>query len=291
MLVPVAASAAPLRDLDGSVQGAVGLYDDISALKQLERMREEWTAVIAHDLRQPINGIVLHAQVLRRGLGPTATDKQLESIEHIRIAALRQNRMIEDLLDATRIEASRLKVERRSVALPQLIQQILARRPELGDREVRLEAQEGLPEVFADAARVEQVLSNLLTNAAKYGERGTAIDVQIEQDDGQVRVSVVNEGAEIDEAQLSRLFTRFYRTPSAEAGPQAGLGLGLYISKGLVEAHGGRIRAESRSRRTFFRFTLPPTAPAAGAPEQSQVVAIRAPANSASAAAGVRAGG
>jgi signal transduction histidine kinase len=258
-LVPVAASAAPLRDLDGSIRGAVGLYDDISTLKQLERMREEWTAVIAHDLRQPINGIVLHAQVLRRGLGPAATDKQLESIEHIRIAALRQNRMIEDLLDATRIEASRLKLERRSVALPQLIHQILARRPELGDREVRVEAQQGLPEVFADAARVEQVMSNLLTNAAKYGERGTAIDVHIEQDEDQVRVSVVNEGAEIDEAHLSRLFSRFYRTPSAEAGPQAGLGLGLYISKGLVEAHGGRIWAESRSRRTFFRFTLPPT--------------------------------
>ncbi len=287
-LVPVAASAAPLRDLDGSVQGAVALYDDISTLKQLEREREEWTAVIAHDLRQPINGIVLHAQVLRRGLGPTATDKQLESIEHIRIAALRQNRMIEDLLDATRIEASRLKLERRSVALPPLIQQILARHPQLADREVRVETQEGLPEVFADPARVEQVMSNLLTNAAKYGERGTAIDVRIEQDDGQVRVSVVNEGAEIEEAHLSRLFARFYRTPSAEAGPQAGLGLGLYISKGLVEAHGGRIWAESRSRRTFFRFTLPPSD---GTPERSQVVAIRAPANSAPAAAGARAPG
>lgn len=258
-LLPVVASAAPLRELDGSVHGAVALFDDISTLKQLERMREEWTAVIAHDLRQPINGIVLHAQVLRRGLGPAATDKQLESIEHIRIAALRLNRMIEDLLDATRIEASRLKLERRSVALPPLVQQILARRPELGDREVRVEAQEGLPEVFADASRVEQVMSNLLTNAAKYGERGTAIDVRIEQENGEVRVSVVNEGAEIDEAQLSRLFTRFYRTPAAEAGPQRGLGLGLYISKGLVEAHGGRIWAESGNRQTSFRFTLPRT--------------------------------
>jgi signal transduction histidine kinase len=255
------ASAAPLRDLDGRVRGAVALFDDISVLKQLERMREEWMAVIAHDLRQPLNGIVLHAQVLRRALGPGAPERQLESIEHIRVAGLRLNRMIEDLLDASRIEASRLKLERRPLALPRLVGEIVARTSELAGRQVRVSAQEGVPEAFADPGRIEQVLSNLLTNAAKYGDREAAIEVHIGRDGADVRVSVTNEGAAIDEAHLSHLFTRFYRTPSAEAGPRRGLGLGLYISKGLIEAHGGRIRAESYERRTTFHFTLPPATP------------------------------
>jgi PAS domain S-box-containing protein len=256
--LPVVASAAPLRDLDGHVRGAVALFDDISALKQLERMREEWMAVIAHDLRQPLNGIVLHAQVLRRALGPDATERQRESIEHIRVAGLRLNRMIEDLLDASRIEASRLKLERRPLALPPLVRDILARTPELSGREVHFSAQEGMPDAFADAVRIEQVVSNLLTNAAKYGDGQTAIEVHIDQDGSDLHVSVSNEGAEIEQTHLSHLFTRFYRTPSAEAGPRKGIGLGLYISKGLVEAHGGRIHAESRERRTTFHFTLPP---------------------------------
>jgi PAS domain S-box-containing protein len=261
--LPVSASAAPLRDLDGRARGAVALFDDISALKQLERMREEWTAVIAHDLRQPLNGIVLHAQVLRRALGPEAPERQLESIEHVRVAGLRLNRMIEDLLDASRIEASRLKLERRAVALPSLVRDVLARTPQLTGREVLVAAEENVPEVFADPARIEQVVSNLLTNAAKYSDGDSPIDVRIECDGLDARVSVSNEGAEIGEAQLSHLFTRFYRTPAAEAGPKRGIGLGLYISKGLVEAHGGRIQAESRQRRTTFHFTLPPAAPAA----------------------------
>ena len=255
---PVMASAAPLRDMDGRLRGAVALFDDITVLKQLERMREEWTAVIAHDLRQPLNGIVLHAQVLRRGLGAGATERQLESIEHIRIAGLRLNRMIEDLLDATRIEASRLKLERRSMGLALLVRQIVERMPELSGRAVAVEEQGEVPEVFVDATRVEQVVSNLLSNAAKYGDTAGPIEVRIVREEAEVHVAVSNEGSELGAAELSHLFTRFYRTPSAEAGPKRGIGLGLYITKGLVEAHGGRIWAESRERRTTFHFTLPP---------------------------------
>jgi signal transduction histidine kinase len=178
----------------------------------------------------------------------------------VRIAGLRLNRMIEDLLDASRIEASRLKLERRAFALPPLVNDILARTPQLAGREIHVTAEQ-VPEVFADAARIEQVVSNLLTNAAKYGDGDSAIDIRIDRDGADVRVSITNEGADIEEAQLSRLFTRFYRTPSAEAGPRRGLGLGLYISKGLVEAHGGHIEVESRQRHTTFRFTIPRAVP------------------------------
>src|ERR1019366_9903112 len=105
-----------------------------------------WTAVIAHDLRQPLNGISLHAQLMRRALGPGATEKQLESIEHIRASVRGLDRMIEDLLDATRIEASRLKLVRRAQALTPLVKQILDRTP-VPDNSVRLDAGGDLPDV------------------------------------------------------------------------------------------------------------------------------------------------
>jgi len=138
------------------------------------------------------------------------------------------------------------------------VRQIIERMPDLSGRAVRVDEQGEVPEVFVDASRVEQVISNLLSNAIKYGDAAGPIDVQIVHEDTDVHVSVSNEGSEIGPAELSRLFTRFYRTPSAEAGPKRGIGLGLYITKGLVEAHGGRIWAESVERRTTFHFTLPP---------------------------------
>jgi signal transduction histidine kinase len=255
--LPVIASAAPLREADGRIRGAVAVFEDISVMKQLERTREEWTAVIAHDLRQPLNGIVLQTDVLRRGLRASATEAQLSSLGHIKDAAMRLNRMIEDLLDATRIETSRLRLERRATALPPLVHDILTRTAELSGREILFHADGEIPDVLADSERVEQVISNLVSNAAKYGEPGTAIDVRIERLDAGVRVSVTNEGREIDADEVSKLFTRFFRTRSAEAGPKRGIGLGLYICKGLVEAHGGRIGVESRDGRTTFHFTLP----------------------------------
>src|ERR1019366_4967691 len=108
-----------------------------------------WTAVIAHDLRQALNGISLHAQLMRRALGPGATEKQLESIEHIRVSVQGLNRMIDDLLDATRIEASRLKVVRRAQPLMPLVKQILDRTP-IPDHAVRLEGGDEIPDVEVD---------------------------------------------------------------------------------------------------------------------------------------------
>jgi signal transduction histidine kinase len=255
--IPVIASAAPLREPDGRIGGAIALFDDITTLKQLERMREEWTAVIAHDLRQPLNGIILHTQVLRRGLGDKASERQLESIDHIKIAGTRLNRMIEDLLDATRIEASRLKLVRQPLSLPALLRQLLGRMPELSGHDVAVEEAGEVPPVEVDAMRIEQVLSNLLSNAAKYGDGQGPIHVRIAHEGRETCVSVTNVGSELGEAELSRLFTRFYRTPSAQAGPKRGIGLGLYITKGLVQAHGGRIWVTSAQGRTTFHFTLP----------------------------------
>jgi signal transduction histidine kinase len=123
---------------------------------------------------------------------------------------------------------------------------------------VRVDVAGEIPPLELDPERIEQILDNLLSNAAKYSYPTTEIVVEIERCGAAVEVSVTNQGDGIAPEELPRLFRRFYRTVEARAGQVAGVGLGLYITKGLVEAHGGRIWAESTpGQTTTFRFTLP----------------------------------
>jgi PAS domain S-box-containing protein len=245
-------AAAPLRDCAGTITGAIVAGEDISPLKELARMREEWTSVIAHDLRQPITTIVLKAAMLSKQ--PQCSDKA----QHILASAMQLNRMIDDLLDVSRLESCRLDLRHVEVDLPALIRATVERTadPTRGHR-VDVEVLDGIPPLLADPGRLEQVLTNLLSNAAKYGAPETPIRIAVERRSGEVLVAVENEGRGIAPDELPRLFARYYRTREAKAGGAAGLGLGLYIVRGLVEAHGGRIWAESAPGKTTFQFTLP----------------------------------
>ncbi|WP_437712832.1 PAS domain S-box protein [Sorangium sp. So ce448] len=245
-------AAAPLRDGAGKITGAIVAAEDISPLKELARMREEWTSIIAHDLRQPITTIVLKAAVLSK------QSQSSDKAQHILASARQLNRMIDDLLDVSRLESRRLDLRRVEVDLPALIRATVERTADAtrGHR-VDVEVPDGVPPLLADPGRLEQVLTNLLSNAAKYGAPETPIRIAVERRSGEVLVVVENEGKGIAPDELPRLFTRYYRTRDAKAGGAAGLGLGLYIVRGLVEAHGGRIWAESAPGKTTFQFTLP----------------------------------
>ncbi|WP_437778810.1 PAS domain S-box protein [Sorangium sp. So ce1097] len=246
-------AAAPLRDGAGAITGAVIAGEDISPLKEIERMREEWTGVIAHDLRQPISTIVFKASLLAKQ--PQCSDEA----QHILASAMLLNRLITDLLDVSRLESRRLDLSRAQVDLPGLIRATVERTADATwGRRVDVEAPSDVPPLLADPGRLEQVLTNLLSNAAKYGAPGTPIRIAVERRGGEVLVAVENEGEGIPPEDLPRLFTRYYRTREARTGGAAGLGLGLYIARGLIEAHGGRIWAESTpGKKTTFRFALP----------------------------------
>ncbi|HUX87781.1 MAG TPA: ATP-binding protein, partial [Chloroflexota bacterium] len=256
--VPIRGSTAPIRGPNGEILGVVGVYQDITAQKENERLREEWISLIAHDLRQPVTSISGYASMLLREsaqLSPSVVKK----IEHVRTSAQNLNRMIADLLDVSRIEANRLTLQSELVSLPTLVQAVVERaRGATAGHPVQVESHRPVPEVLADPGRIEQVLTNLLSNAAKYGEPGAPITVRLESRTAEVEISVTNQGPGIPPEQMPRLFQRFYRTPEARDGRVAGLGLGLYITKGLVEAHGGRVWATSiPGQITTFTFTLP----------------------------------
>jgi signal transduction histidine kinase len=221
-----------------------------------DRLRAEWTSLVAHDLRQPLNVISLSAHALARG-SAACPDRGTDELDRIRKAVMTMGRMISDLLDASSIEARGLEMECVPVKIAALAHEAVASVAGLAERcEISVEAG---ADVFlrADPGRVVQVLANLLGNAMKYGEPGTPILVDVARTADDVRVTVSNRGPGIPAPELSRVFERFRRGRSTRRGRQ-GLGLGLYIAKELIEAHGGRIWAKSAPGViTQFVFTLP----------------------------------
>ena len=257
---PVLVNAAPVRDHAGQITGAVVVMHDISRIKALERQREEFVSVIAHDLRTPIGVIQNYAEVLHRAAQSRGdSENEIRAATAIGLSARRLDGMVNDLLDASRIEAERLGLSLSAVDLPALAKSLVERLgPMLGAHAVQLFVAHDVSAVMADPSRVEQILTNLLTNAAKYSPDGAEISLSIETDGVAALVSVGDHGPGIPPDEKAVLFERFYRARSVRAGKEEGLGLGLYICRGLVAAHGGRMWVDSApGKGSAFRFTLP----------------------------------
>jgi PAS domain S-box-containing protein len=256
--VPVLVSAAPVVERDRT-EGVVLLFEDLSIFKEWQRLREEWAAIITHDLRQPVNILTMQAYLLQRMAASPDPEKLHQATAQLQKAAKNLSRMVADLGDASSIETKQLSLERQFVDLESLVRDVVENQRTLAsNRRVSLNIAGPIPRVYADPLRIEQVLGNLLVNALKYSDTGTSVDVQVRILDDAVHVLVTNRGPGIPPDELPKLFDRYYRTSGAQAGSERGLGLGLYIAKGLIEAHGGRIWAESTpGEATTFRFTLP----------------------------------
>ena len=180
-------------------------------------------------------------------------------LQRIHSAAGSLRRMVDDLLDMSLLEAKRLTLERRRTSPAQLVRETLERLAHLpGVERVRVHAGAELPAVLADPMRIEQVLQNLITNAIKYGDEHSEIAIAVEQRVNELDITVTNSGKGIAPDELPRLFERFTRSRATRGSGVPGLGLGLYISKGIVEAHGGRLWAESTpGETTTFHVALP----------------------------------
>ncbi|MBI2865262.1 MAG: GAF domain-containing protein [Chloroflexi bacterium] len=255
----VLANAAPVRNAQGVVTAAVVIIQDATPLK-LERLREEFVSIVAHDLRTPINVITGFGELLSRDLekkGMSAGERR--AVAAIQNSARRLNHMVQDLLDASRLEARRLTLEKRPVDIPVLVQEVVERlSPMLSPHPLLISVQGTPPMVEADPGRIEQVLTNLLTNAAKYSPPETDIQVAVVAEPQEVMVSVTDHGLGIAPDDIPKLFSRFFRTKEARASAHGGLGIGLYISKSLVEVHGGRMWIESEvGKGSTFYFALP----------------------------------
>ncbi|MBI4501307.1 MAG: PAS domain S-box protein [Gemmatimonadetes bacterium] len=272
--VPVEIGLSPFRTADGVF--VLAAVTDITARQQAEhaeraakrqaeeanRAKDQFLAIVSHELRTPLNAIVGWADMLRKGMVPES--RRERAAETIFANAKRQAQLIDELLDISRILSGKLVLERTAIHLRSAVHAAAeAVQPSADAKRIAIavEADSTIGLFYADPTRLQQILGNLLSNAAKYSEPGTQITVAGEAAGGEVVLSVTNVGPEIPPEELPRLFDRFYRTPASERGGTRGIGLGLYIARGLVEAHGGRIWVESGTGGvTTFRFTLPASA-------------------------------
>jgi PAS domain S-box-containing protein len=227
--------------------------------QQATRARDDVLAVVAHDLRNPLNTVSMAVSLMLESTPPERVQERRQ-VEIVRRATDRMNRMIQDLLDVKRMESGRLTIDARAEQPTTLINDTIDMlRPLATGSMIRLEANidDDLPTVHADVARIQQVLSNLVGNAVKFTPRNGRVTVCAERIDGEVRFGVIDTGPGIPPEQVPHIFGRFWQ---AQTSDRRGIGLGLAIAKGIVEAHNGRIWVESHvGLGSTFYFTLPTT--------------------------------
>lgn len=250
-LVQVEIRPSAIRNLDGELVGIAVIGRDVTARKRLEQAQEDFLAMASHDLRSPVTVLRGRAQLMRR-----RKSYDEAAIEVILEQAQRIDRLVSDLQSVVQLEASEFKLHRGAVDLAKLAREAVARVTAQGKARIALEAP---PEPIVgdwDRDRLAQVFDNLLGNAVKYTPPDTGISIRIGAADGEATFTVADRGPGIPGEALPRLFDRFYRAD--QSGRSSGMGLGLYIARMLVEAHGGRIAVESREGEgSAFTVTLP----------------------------------
>ena len=259
---------ALLRGDDAQVMGVVATFNDITELRNVERMKTEFVSSVSHELRTPLTSIKGFIRtLLDDSEGYYDRETQMEFYTIIDTECDRLVRLIGDLLNVSRIESGRaLDLTLKEVALGGLIEAVVARQKGYtSQHDFVVEIADDLPSINADEDKLDQVLTNLVNNAIKYSPEGGEVAVRARRlDDSQVEVRVSDQGVGIPEQHLEKIFARFHRGDDRTSRQASGTGIGLYLVKHLVEAHGGRIKVESKvGEGSTFTFTLPLTPPQA----------------------------
>jgi signal transduction histidine kinase len=250
-------NSGPIRNEEGRIVAAVVAFDDITRLHDLQERREDDVRMISHDLRTPLTPITGQASLLQRLLAERGMEREAASAEAIVKSAERMNSMIQELVESARLETGTLELHEEPTEPCPFIRDLSGRMgtAEEGAR-LRVECGGELPAVPIDRERIERVIGNLVTNAFKYSPPTAPVVVRVERREGTVVFSVSDRGVGIPPDELPHVFERLYRARTGKAAE--GLGLGLYISRLIVEAHGGHIWAESRpGEGSTFSFSLP----------------------------------
>jgi signal transduction histidine kinase len=251
----------PLYDEEGEVCGYLVSFTDITELKELDSLRSSIVRNVSHELRTPLTFIRGYAELLLDEAMGRINERQRKSLSILKGKADTLARLIDDITSLRLIERESLNLE--PLSLAEIARTSLAGIKPYAEKagiEIVEEIPEGLPLVPGDRYRLYQVFDNLLSNAVKFSPDGGKVTVHIRDDGAYLRVEVSDTGIGIPKDKLKRIFERFYQVDNSLARRFGGMGLGLSITKQIVEAHGGEIWAESEVGRgsTFF-FTLPKT--------------------------------
>ena len=247
----------PMRDNGNHLLGAVTILEDITHLREIDRLKSEFIATASHELRTPLTSVQMGVHLLLEGALGELTDSQNEVLQACRQDCERLDKLMRDLLDLSKIEAGESQPQLATVSARDLLTTAVKElRPQVETKglELSVDAPVDLPWVMVDRLQIERVISNLVINALRHTKQGE-IKISAERRDSHVAVSVCDTGSGIPTEYLPHIFDKFVQVPDA---PTGGAGLGLTISKSIVEAHGGQISVQSQvGRGTTFTFTLP----------------------------------
>ncbi len=250
----------PFHNHGKNIEGAIAVFHDISRLKELEKVRQDFVANVSHELRTPLTTIKGYAETLLEGALKEEVAPQF--VQVIKRHTDRLTKIVEDLLMLSRIESKEFQLKKESIDLHAIVRDVMNYVKEPAEKK-RIAISEGEVSphrwVSADRNYLEQVLINLLDNAIKYSHEGGAIIISaIEKDQKEIEFSIKDHGIGIPRENLHRIFERFYRVDKGRSQDLGGTGLGLSIVKHLVQAHGGRVWVESQlGEGSIFYFTIP----------------------------------
>ncbi|TAK35053.1 MAG: PAS domain-containing protein [Chloroflexota bacterium] len=254
----VRSSAAPIRDEEGKTIGAVTVTRDITDLTELDRLKDQFMLVAAHELKTPVTGVKGYAQLLLQREHEGVSPFGLKALEAINRQSDRISRLVNELLDMTRLQTGRLELHLAQLDLSELADSTVAHTQLTTEKHRLLFQSPALVLVNGDRGRLEEVLNTLLENAIRYSPQGGQIETTVRVVDGEAVLSVQDHGVGIPEDKQDRIFERFYRAHTGTPYDYGGMGVGLFISKEIITRHGGRMWFESEEGKgSTFYFGLP----------------------------------
>lgn len=240
--------SSPVMGATGVLLGRLYVFRDVTNEREVERVKSQFVSTVSHELRTPLTSIKGYVELILEGEAGGLAPLQQEFLEIVRHNANRLLLLINDLLDVSRIESGKLELRRAPLQLAPLVSAAVAiLQPQLDAKRLQLsiELQQPLPPLLADEGRLAQILVNLLSNACKYTPAAGRITIIARAANDMLRIDVSDTGVGLTQAELQRLFTRFFRAENRATQEAGGAGLGLAITRSLVELHGGRIEVRS----------------------------------------------
>lgn len=261
--IPVADSAAPLKDESGKVFGCVVVFRDITQAREVDRMKSEFVSLASHQLRTPLTAIKLFIEMLANGDVGKLNKEQAEYADNIKKSNVRMIQLVNDILNVCRLESGGLRIEPVPTQMEDFISDIIKEAKSSDEKHkptiVFHKPKTKLPEIPLDQTLMRQVIHNFITNAIRYCRpKHCRVEVELKQKDGTFQVSVKDNGIGIPKDEQAKIFGRFFRARNAVALETSGTGLGLYFARMITETAGGRIWFESdEGKGTTFYVTIP----------------------------------
>ena len=258
---PILASGAPLRNELGHIAGAIVAFQDIAKLREVDRLKDEFVSIVSHELRTPLTSIRGSVQLVLDD-EKAVTDREHRTLLQIALNNCeRLVRIINDILDVSKIESGNLVLRKKPAHVAELIRQsvdVVAPPARSAGVRIDVNVPANIRPVMVDPDRIVQALVNLLSNAVKFAPKDSTVTITVTGTENVITIAVSDQGEGIAPENLNRLFQKFQQVDSSASRRKGGTGLGLAITKALVEQHGGRIAVDSElNKGTRFSFTLP----------------------------------